>query len=54
MRKNNVMGVVFSSINEDLLPELTINRSILTNFLIFELIFFSLLSQKLGSLLLTQ
>ena len=28
MRKNNVMGVVFSSVNEDLLPELTINRSI--------------------------
>lgn len=27
MRKNNVMGVVFSNVNEDLIPELTINRS---------------------------
>ncbi len=28
MRKNNVMGIVFANANEDLLPELTINRSI--------------------------
>ncbi len=28
MRRNNVMGVVFSGANEDLLPELTMNRSI--------------------------
>lgn len=28
MRKNNVMGLVFTNVNEDLLPELTINRSI--------------------------
>ena len=28
MRKNNIMGVVFANANEDLLPELTINRSI--------------------------
>ena len=27
MRKNNVMGVVFTSANEELIPELTLNRS---------------------------